>query len=599
MSFDRRMREDARPTRAVLITWAVIAAALSASAWTYIAQGRFPGPDDVLRLVQVRDLLAGQGWWDVTQYRIDPPGGVPMHWSRLVDAPLALLILLFEPWTGAAQAEFIAAIVMPLALLLLLMLVVARLAWRLFDTRTAILSLAALAFAPAVLSQAQPLRIDHHAWQIACVGVALWSIAWRRAARGGAVAGGAMAAGVLISLEMLPMAAAFAIVLALRWAIDHRARSWLVAYMQALGGVLTLLVAVFKGPGVLAPWCDAIAVPHLGFFLIAAVGTSIIGALPRLPLLTLALLFAIVAGLGVGFVAWSNPQCLTAPFGTLDPLVHEIWYRSVREGMPVWQLEADRAVAAIVQSLVALAATIVLCLKSRDWLRQWWLEYAILLALAIAAGFATARSIAFAGVIGAIPLGWAASSLWAAYRQGDTPAKRVGAFAGIFLALMPGKAAAAALTPAFEAGGLAITAPTAARDGNCDLSANAERLATLPPSLLFSNLDIGPGILIETPHSVVATGHHRANLAMRDIVSGFTGSTAEARSVVERREADYVVLCEVLAETQLLAQVGGQDSFVADLLGGRVPAWLEEVDLGTGALRVWRVRRDGNPSPPR
>ena len=46
--------------------------------------------DDAMRLVEVRDLLAGQGWFDLTQYRLSPPGGVAMHWSRLVDVPLAV-----------------------------------------------------------------------------------------------------------------------------------------------------------------------------------------------------------------------------------------------------------------------------------------------------------------------------------------------------------------------------------------------------------------------------------------------------------------------------------------------------------------------------
>ena len=56
-----------------------------------IAGMRFPDPDDTLRLVQVRDLVAGQGWYDLRQHRVDAPhGGVPMHWSRLVDIPLAL-----------------------------------------------------------------------------------------------------------------------------------------------------------------------------------------------------------------------------------------------------------------------------------------------------------------------------------------------------------------------------------------------------------------------------------------------------------------------------------------------------------------------------
>ena len=41
---------------------------------------------------QVRDWMAGQSWFDVVQHRLNPPLGVDMHWSRLVDAPIAAIM---------------------------------------------------------------------------------------------------------------------------------------------------------------------------------------------------------------------------------------------------------------------------------------------------------------------------------------------------------------------------------------------------------------------------------------------------------------------------------------------------------------------------
>ena len=48
--------------------------------------------DDAMRLVEVRDLINGQGWFDLRQYRLNPPG-VLMHWSRVIDFPLTMSIL--------------------------------------------------------------------------------------------------------------------------------------------------------------------------------------------------------------------------------------------------------------------------------------------------------------------------------------------------------------------------------------------------------------------------------------------------------------------------------------------------------------------------
>ena len=69
--------------------------------------------DDAMRLVEVRDLLAGQSWFDMTQYRLDPPGGVASHWSRLIDLPLALIIKSTSLFASTAFAEKFALIVWP------------------------------------------------------------------------------------------------------------------------------------------------------------------------------------------------------------------------------------------------------------------------------------------------------------------------------------------------------------------------------------------------------------------------------------------------------------------------------------------------------
>src|SRR5690349_3091496 len=74
--------------------------------------------DDAMRLVEVRDFLAGQSWFDLTQHRLDPPGGVAMHWSRLIDVPLAVLIWVGETMLSPALTERIATTVWPVVLLL-------------------------------------------------------------------------------------------------------------------------------------------------------------------------------------------------------------------------------------------------------------------------------------------------------------------------------------------------------------------------------------------------------------------------------------------------------------------------------------------------
>ena len=89
--------------------WIVVIAWLSYCAWfTYhrwdgIVAFALQDTDDNLRMSQVRALLAGQDWFDLRQHRLTPPLGIDVHWSRLVDLPLAGLILLLRPLFGAGK----------------------------------------------------------------------------------------------------------------------------------------------------------------------------------------------------------------------------------------------------------------------------------------------------------------------------------------------------------------------------------------------------------------------------------------------------------------------------------------------------------------
>src|SRR5689334_9194986 len=80
--------------------WAAtpLSLALLATAFLVIATLVGPGPslsdwlgdtDDAVRLVTVRELIAGAPWFDTTLPRIGAPAPLVSHWSRLIDLPLA------------------------------------------------------------------------------------------------------------------------------------------------------------------------------------------------------------------------------------------------------------------------------------------------------------------------------------------------------------------------------------------------------------------------------------------------------------------------------------------------------------------------------
>src|SRR6185312_14768517 len=85
---------DLRSSRRLVATAAIATlCVLAMLVWqVHRIAGALGDTDDAMRLVMVRDLLAGRGWYDQVIWRLQPPHGVLLHWSRLVDGGIAALM---------------------------------------------------------------------------------------------------------------------------------------------------------------------------------------------------------------------------------------------------------------------------------------------------------------------------------------------------------------------------------------------------------------------------------------------------------------------------------------------------------------------------
>ena len=375
--------------------------------------------------------------------------------------------------------------------------------------------------------------------------------------------------------------------LALRWWRSHAARGWLVAYLAAFGAGLAGFLAATRGPGATVLYCDVATVAHAAMFAaIAAVVTAL--ALPRAlskPVLLVGLAFAGLAGIAV--FALVSPQCLRTPFGALDPVVRDFWYVNVAEGQPYWQQPAA-LYPALVSIVVALGVSLRLWRRGREWRKRWWCEYSLLLGGMIVLGLLVSRSMAFASLLAALPLGYLLAGGLARLREPGPLAGRLAIAAALLVVLVP--------SVPFGLGSRAMAANTAGNanlemtKSTCDLADSARALARLEPGTVFAPLDIGPSVVLYSPHAVVATGHHRAELAMRDVILAFTGTPERARTLIAKHEARYVVMCSDLIEPDVYVERGVPGNFASLLRDGRAPSWLEPVALGTPpTFRVWRV----------
>jgi hypothetical protein len=566
------------------LIWLAVALLFLITKWPAITAMQLHDADDTLRLIQLRDLVAGQNWFDLTQHRANPPGGLPLHWSRLVDVPLWLIYSALAPLLGPALAETMTVALVPLLTLFCAMLLAGRLAWRLLGGDAAGDTCLVLALMTAVIEQMQPLRIDHHGWQIVAVLAALNGLAARSEKTGGRLAGIAMALGLTISLELLPIAALIGAVLALRWLRDRKDKALCLHYIRTLAVTALLAFAATRGLGDLAPHCDTLSPAYLAALLATASGLSLLGLAPPMPRVALALTMAAIAVGAVATLVLLAPQCSSGPFVALDPLVQQFWYANVREGMPVWRQDLSVALRLVVPPLFGLFAAFRLWQKSAGWLRRFWFEYTLILAGALLLGLVVSRSTGFAAAIGSVPLAWMLRDWIRAAKAMRPGPKRIGVFAAAMLVVLPQipLEAARALGPK-DAG------PAQSAQYICDIESAATTLNALAPAPIFAPIDTGPMVLLHTQHKVVATAHHRAPQALHDVIAAFTADPAKAEAIVRGRGARYLAICPGLAEAAIY-RGAAPHGLMAKLSAGQAPAWLKPVAMPKDSgLLVWEV----------
>ncbi|MGH1588948.1 hypothetical protein ACRBEV_12005 [Methylobacterium phyllosphaerae] len=579
-------------TRALL--WILVALCLATmnvphDVWETIRHLRVPDTDDAMRLVEVRDLLAGQGWYDNVQYRFLAPSGVPSHWSRLVDAPIAGIILALTPLAGRAIAEGLTAALWPLLLFGVYGWVLYRGLRHSFGSRPAILALIAATQTYGVTIQFQAGRVDHHNLQIlALLGLAFCMIGG--GVRRGLIGGLLAAVSLAVGLEGLPFVALAALYLVGDWCLRGRpALPLLAGFGIGLGAAAPILFAVQTAPDFWATSrCDALSLPWLwlavgGFaFAVGAVAAGrrleTVGARAALTGITGTLLI-------VGFAA-AFPTCLAGPFPDMPPLVRGHWLLTVNEMAPLAKFVAQGQWEALVFYPVLLLASLTAAWMAwRGPERRAWSVMALFLWPGLILGLVQFRGLYIAS--GFVPL-VAGIVLDRALSVAALPGA---GFRRWGLALLgAGLVSSLWMVPAIVAEACAPdlrTAPDPAQAAACLGDPAVRPLAGLAEGTVLAPIFLGPSILLRTPHRIVAAPYHRAIPGLTAAIEGLGGAEADLNRVLGAFPVDYLVTCPARPADNLQAET----AFVTRLMRGAVRSdRLVPLDL-PGPLKAWRVVR--------
>ena len=555
--------------------------------------------DDAMRLVVVRDLLAGQGWYDNIQSRMNTPFGAELHWSRLADLPVAALVLVFQPLLGNA-AETAAAYALPLLWLGVLLYLSGRISLRLAGPEGLLPGLVLPALALGVVGEFAPGRIDHHALQILLLMTMAWAaIEAPSRPRFAIVAGLAAATSLALGIEGIPSVAAAVVAFGLIWvAIPERA-DVLRGFGISLGlGALIHLAIALPPSRWLAPACDALSIVYVTAALDVAV---VFVALSLLPVQRLGRGGRLALGLGSGAIlaaalAFAFPECLRGPYAALDPVLVETWIDKITEALPLWTSlwqDPTYPLAVAVPSAIALAVVGWRLWRAAPADRLAWLLYGIFLLFAVATMLVQIRASRMATPL-AVP---ASAWLIVAARERYLARQNLGRTALLVLSWIgsAGVAVAALVTGVQavvprEAGPVSeLAAPADRRE--CVMPAAFAQLAAIPPERLMTPVDLGSHMLLFTPHHVVAAPYHRNEDGVRDAFAFFNGPISEGRAILERREVTLVVTCDALPEMRGRADATA-DSFVRLVERDALPDWLVETTPPGEVLRVFAVLPD-------
>jgi hypothetical protein len=585
----------------VVVIWLVACSWLVYQKWAQIQGFGLGDTDDNIRIMQVRALLEGQGWYDLRQYRLNPPAGADIHWSRLVDLPIAGIKLALRPFLGGADAEKAAVAIAPMLPMGVAMAAVALTVRRMLGPLAFGLALAILLCAPSDVGMWSPLRIDHHGWQLAFLAVSVSALTDPNRARGGLTLGVSTALSIVIGMEMLPYLALLGAAAVLLWVYEGEAdnRRQLLAYGASLAGGVALGFVVFASYADRAPVCDALSPVWLSGLMAAGGVAALLGML-RLANGWVRLGCAALAGalLACAF-AYFWPQCL-GRLERLDPEADYLWLRNVLEARPIYRHSRDVVIAVCTIPAVGLLGYLAALAKTRHEGRAFrlWLILAAPAFLAAALLLWQSRAGPAAQLLavpGAAALGWILIPL--VWNSRFMLVRVVGVVAIFVIVSGVGVERVLDWLPRKHVNTRNKAVERA--DGLCPTLWAMRPIAFVPKGYVLTHVDLGPRLIAVTHHDAVAGPYHRNGRDIAEVMKTFRGTADYARSVIERRRIDYVLLCPGLSESTIYASEA-PDGFYMQLMRGDVPNWLAPVALPKESpFRMWRVIRASAPPSPR
>lgn len=550
------------------------------------------GNDDIMRMVMVRDWLAGQDWFDTMQYRLVPPEGVLMHWSRYVDAGIAAFIVPFSYVLPMQTAELIGAAIWPTVIFILTLLVIGLGTKRLFDPVAASFAVMCAIFWPLLSDlHSRAGNLDHHNVQLLMMVILIYAVVWpRRPVAAGITSGLAAAFALSTGLESLLFVAAAGVVLFGRCVFDRRAETqqMLIAFCLVLAGGSVAFWLGLTAPALRGiPVCDQLGTPMLAVIAIAVVAALVPLALRnRIPGAVFQL-GATVCLTAIGFaIAWPFlGPCIRGPYGDLPPELQEMISTRVTEAKPFLiyaQTHTEAALTFVVPVVTALIAGSVLWWSRRGRGGFGQTQNAILgqlLVLGILGFgliFLQMRTVILVASVVPVIGGVCLAALLDTYLKTRDATKAALMFI-VAIAVIAPEIILGPLRPYLED----ANNKTETTNTDCRTYGSLVALNEVPAAIILNSTNMGAPLLWATHHSTLAAPYHRSPAAFMNGGLGFLMEETEFEQLARQQGATHILLCANSTYGSAFLTTLAADQTTAD--------WLRRVPVSADEQRLFEV----------
>jgi hypothetical protein len=574
----------------VTLLWLAGCAVFIFTRWQPISWFSLGDTDDNMRMMQVRALLNGQDWYDLRQYRLNPPEGANIHWSRLVDLPIAAIILLARPFVGGGSAEYVAVAAAPLLPMLAMMISLSLVVRRLVGAASYIFVVAMIPCSLAMLPMFAPLRLDHHGWQLAMLALLIAGLVDPKPWRGGVTAGIATALSMTIGIEMIPYLGLAGGAIGLRWSLQPGQTLRLRGYGIALAVGTLLGYLLFTSTANMELRCDALTPVWTWTLVGAGVALILLSFLKTQTLPTRFAAATVVGGLLAGGFALAWPQCLGRLEG-ISPELQTLWLSHIREAKPVYVQNVATWSTVGFSAIIGLAGVIFGWFKARGTDQEAaWLSVLLLLfaaSMILLWQVRASPAMQMIAIIGVTKLCW---TFLPKLRASPALLVRTIGVAAAFLLvsglLLQNSVAYFTEKPK----GAAVISNSNKANASCGTIPSIRPIAKLPAATIFTFVDISPRLITISKHSAIAGPYHRNGSAILDVINAFRGSADQARTLIRKHGATLLLICPGSSESTIYAAQAPK-GFYSQLAKRQVPDWLEPVTLPAASpFKLWRVK---------